>query len=72
MIHGGLDTLEVVIRMLAGLWGEGRAPIPLELVSLTEGRVLDAGEFTIGCFPVRRRDNRQLRILLRKPGPPSY
>jgi ribonuclease Z len=56
MIHGGLDTLEVVIRMLAGLWGEGRAPIPLELVSLTEGRVLDAGEFTIGCFPVRHRD----------------
>jgi len=42
--------------MLAGLWGEGRAPIPLEFVSLTEGQVLDAGEFTIGCFPVRHRD----------------
>jgi ribonuclease Z len=49
-------TLDVVVRMLAGLWGEGRAPIPLELVPLTEGQVLDAGEFTIGCFPVRHRD----------------
>ena len=55
-IHGSPGTLEVVVRMLAGLWGEGRAPIPLELVPLTEGRVLDAGEFTIGCFPVRHRD----------------
>jgi ribonuclease Z len=54
-IHGSPDTLDVVVRMLAGLWGEGRAPIPLELVPLTEGQVLDAGEFTIG-FPVRHRD----------------
>jgi ribonuclease Z len=55
-IHGSPGTLEVVVKMLAGLWGEGRAPIPLELVPLTEGQVLDAGEFTIGCFPVRHRD----------------
>jgi ribonuclease Z len=55
-IHGSPGTLEVVVRMLAGLWGEGRAPIPLELVPLTEGRILDAGEFTINCFPVRHRD----------------
>ena len=55
-IHGGLGTLDVVVRMLAGLWGEGRAPIPLDLAPLTEGRVLDAGEFTIDCFPVRHRD----------------
>ena len=54
-IHGSPGTLEVVVRMLAGLW-EGRAPIPLELVPLTEGQVLDAGEFTIGCFAVRHRD----------------
>lgn len=26
-VHGGPDTLDVVVRMLAGLWGEGRAPI---------------------------------------------
>ncbi|MCC8964886.1 ribonuclease Z [Bradyrhizobium sp. Pear76] len=55
-VHGGPGTLDVVVRMLAGLWGEGRAPIPLDLVPLTEGRVIDAGEFTIDCFPVRHRD----------------
>src|SRR5215475_11097830 len=55
-IHGSPGTLEVDARMLAGLWGQGRAPIPLELVPLTEGRVLDAGQFTIGCFSVRHRD----------------
>src|SRR5580692_2771993 len=55
-IHSSPGTLDVVVRMLAGLWGEGRAPIPLEFVPLTEGQVLDAGEFTIGCFPVRHRD----------------
>src|SRR6516162_10548790 len=55
-IHSSPGTLDVVVRMLAGLWGEGRAPIPLELVPLTEGQVLVAGEFTIRCFPVRHRD----------------
>jgi ribonuclease Z len=55
-IHGGPGTLDVVRRMLAGLWGEGRAPIPLELVPLSESRVFDAGEFTVDCFPVRHRD----------------
>ena len=33
-IHGSPTTLDVVVRMLAGLWGEGRAPIPLQLVPL--------------------------------------
>jgi ribonuclease Z len=55
-IHGGPGTLDVVVRMLAGLWGEGRAPIPLELVPLSEGQVVDAGDFAVGCFPVRHRD----------------
>ena len=55
-IHGSAGTLDVVVRMLAGLWGEGRAPIPLELVPLTAGDVIDAGEFTVRCFPVRHRD----------------
>ncbi len=55
-IHGGSGTLEVVVRMLAGFWGEGRAPIPLELIPLSEGRVINAGEFTIDCFRVRHRD----------------
>jgi len=55
-IYGSPGTLDVVVRMLAGLWGEGKAPIPLELVPLAEGQVIDAGEFTIGCFPVRHRE----------------
>ena len=55
-IHASPGTLDVVVRMLAGLWGEGRAPIPLKLVPLTTGQVLDAGDFTVGCFPVRHRD----------------
>jgi ribonuclease Z len=55
-IHGSPGTLDVVVRMLAGLWGEGRAPIPLELVPLQPGLVLDADEFSVGCFPVRHRD----------------
>jgi ribonuclease Z len=55
-IHGSPATLDVLVRMLAGFWGEGKAPIPLELVPLTEGQIIDAGEFTIGCFPVRHRE----------------
>jgi ribonuclease Z len=55
-VHGGPGTLEVVARMLAGFWGEGRAPIALELVPLVPGRVVDADDFTIDCFKVRHRD----------------
>jgi len=55
-MHGGEGTLDLVIRMLAGLWGAGRAPIPVEFAALTEGPVIDAGDFTIDCFPVRHRD----------------
>ena len=55
-IHASPGTLDIVVRMLAGLWGEGRAPVPLELAPLTTGLVLDAGNFTIGCFPVRHRE----------------
>ncbi|MDB5505357.1 MAG: ribonuclease [Tardiphaga sp.] len=55
-IHGGPGTLEVVSRMLAGFWGDGRAPVPLELVPLQSGPVVETAEFTIDCFPVRHRD----------------
>ena len=56
-ILGSPATLDVVVRMVAGLWGEGRAPIPLEHVPLTEeGQIIDAGVFTIVCFPVRHRE----------------
>jgi ribonuclease Z len=55
-VHGGPGTLEVVGRMLAGFWGEGRAPVPLQLVPLSEGPVMEADDFTVACFPVRHRD----------------
>jgi ribonuclease Z len=55
-IHGGPRTLDVVARMLAGLWEQGRAPIALELLPLAPGQVIDADEFAIDCFPVRHRD----------------
>jgi ribonuclease Z len=55
-IHAGPDTLDVVVRMLAGLWGDGRAPIALELEPLQEGRVFDAGDFSVDSFRVRHRD----------------
>jgi ribonuclease Z len=56
-IHAGPGTLDVVSRMLAGLWGEGRAPIPLELVPLSPGPVFDTAEFAVDCFRVRHRDS---------------
>jgi ribonuclease Z len=55
-VYGGEGTLEVVARMLAGFWGEGRAPVPLKFVPLSEGRIIDAGDFTIECFRVCHRD----------------
>lgn len=67
-VHGGPDTLDVVVRMLAGFWGEGRAPIPLQLVPLTPGRVFDAGEFTIDCFRVRHRDSDSYAFVFQTSG----
>ena len=66
-IHGGPGTLDVVARMLAGLWGEGRAPIPVEFVPLTEGQVIDAGDFSIDCFSVRHRDTDSFGFSFQSP-----
>jgi len=66
-IHGGLGTLEVVVRMLAGLWGEGRAPIPAQFAPLAAGQVVDVGEFTIDCFPVRHRDTDSFGFVFQSP-----
>lgn len=66
-IHGGRGTLDIVIRMLAGLWGEGRAPIAAEFAPLSEGHVVDAGDFTIGCFPVRHRDTDSFGFVFQSP-----
>jgi ribonuclease Z len=66
-IHGGPGTLDVVIRMLAGLWGEGRAPIAVQFAPLSEGQVVDAGDFTIDCFPVRHRDTDSFGFVFETP-----
>lgn len=66
-VHGGPETLGLVVRMLAGLWGEGRAPIPLRLEPLTPGRFFDAGEFAIDCFQVRHRDTDSYGFVLETP-----
>ncbi|RWE79881.1 ribonuclease Z [Mesorhizobium sp.] len=66
-VHGGSDTLDLVVRMLAGLWGEGRAPIPLKLEPLTPGRFFDADEFVIDCFQVRHRDTDSYGFVLETP-----
>lgn len=66
-IHGGPDTLDLVIRMLAGLWGAGRAPIRVEFAPLSEGQLIDAGDFTIDCFPVRHRDTDSFGFSFQSP-----
>ncbi|WP_375308119.1 ribonuclease Z [Bradyrhizobium sp. A11] len=66
-IYGGPGTLDIVIRMLAGLWGAGRAPIAVEFAALCEGEVVDAGDFTIGCFPVRHRDTDSFGFTFQSP-----
>src|SRR3982075_4772015 len=65
-IHGGPGTLEIIARMLAGFWGEGTAPISLDFVPLAEGRIVDAGQFTIDCFPVRHRDTDSFGFLFER------
>jgi len=66
-IHGGAGTLDIVIRMLAGIWGAGRAPIPVQFAALSEGQVIDAGDFTIDCFPVRHRDTNSFGFVFKSP-----
>jgi len=66
-IHGGPGTLDIVIRMLAGLWGAGRAPISVQFAPLSEGQVVDSGDFTIDCFPVRHRDTDSFGFSFRSP-----
>ncbi len=66
-VHAGPGTLDIVIRMLAGLWGAGRVPIPVQFAPLTEGQIIDDGEFTIDCFPVRHRDTDSFGFSFQSP-----
>lgn len=66
-VHGGPATLEIVIQMLEGLWGAGRAPLPVEFAALAAGQFLDAGDFTVACFPVRHRDTDSFGFVFQSP-----
>lgn len=66
-VHGGPDTLDIVIRMLAGLWGAGRAPIPVQFVPLADGEIIDAGDFSIGSFAVRHRGTDSFGFCFQSP-----
>ncbi|MCK1678478.1 ribonuclease Z [Bradyrhizobium sp. 147] len=66
-VHAGQRTLDLVVRLLASLWGAGRAPIAVEFAPLSEGQVIDAGAFTIDCFPVRHRDTDSFGFAFQSP-----
>ena len=66
-VHGGPATLEIVIQMLEGLWGAGRAPLPVEFAALAAGQFLDARDFTVACFPVRHRDTDSFGFVFQSP-----
>lgn len=55
-INGGSRTLNVVSRMLNGLWNPEEPPVPLRLVPVVEGSRIQEDGFTITAFPVRHRD----------------
>ena len=59
-ICGSGRTTGLVRGLLASLWGEGRAPVPLRLVALDPGPVLEARDYRIACFPVRHADTDSL------------
>ena len=56
IINGGRDTLALVARVMAALWGEGRAPVAVRLDPVSPGPVVELGEFAISCFPVEHRE----------------
>lgn len=52
VVNGGAETLGLVAGVFAALWGEGRAPVPLELTALSPGRVAAWDDLLLDCFPV--------------------
>jgi ribonuclease Z len=59
-ISGSGQTIDFVQRYLVGLWGEGVAPVPLQLAALTPGPVVQQGDLAITCFPVSHRGTESL------------
>ena len=59
-ICGSGQTIGLVRRLLASLWGEGRAPLPLRLIALEAGPVLEGRDYRVACFPVRHGSTESL------------
>lgn len=59
-ICGSRETIALVERYLSGLWPARRAPVPLRLVTLDPGPVLQGRDYRIACFPVRHRGTESL------------
>jgi ribonuclease Z len=51
-IGASRQTIGLVERYLVGLWGEGRAPVPLRLATLAPGPVVAARDYRVSCFTV--------------------
>lgn len=59
-ICGSAQTIALVDRYLSGLWPEHRAPVPLRLIELQPGPVLNGRDYTVSCFAVRHRGTESL------------
>lgn len=66
-VHGGRDTIGIVTRMLAALWGEGAAPVPLHLSILEPGRIAEGRDFGLDCFPVQHRGTDSFGFVFTEP-----
>jgi ribonuclease Z len=55
-VRAGPQTLSLIGGLLRSLWGEGRAPVALQLVPLSAGLVASEAAFDISCFPVVHRE----------------
>lgn len=59
-IYGSGQTIDIVERYLSSLWPGHVAPVPLRLVTLRPGPVLDSTTYRISCFAVRHRETESL------------
>jgi ribonuclease Z len=59
-VSGSSQTLALVERLLAGLWGAGRAPVPLRLVPIEPGVIAEGRDYRVTCFRVRHHDTESL------------
>ena len=62
-IHGSPEAIGFVARYLAGIWPEGRMPVPVRLVALEPGSVFAGRDYRVACFPVRHHRTQSLGYL---------